>query len=171
MDWSIFIATGALVLSLVLTCLEIIRHRRPLIIRCIDIQHHVSAETSDIYLIRVALVNQASVGRTVFALGFGKAEQYQPSLVSGERDPTTGRVRFSSHGICNGGVELQYSDTFVLPLDIFPHQSENRWFVLDISPKPLCTPGSAAIRFPVVAYDVNGKELAQAEIVLSPKIS
>ena len=164
-----YVGAIALVISVALAIVEFRRSRRPLIIRCTYIDPHVSSSKSQcLFLLRLSFINQASVGKTAFNVGLQAIRGYEISQAPAQYNAPKEAVRFLFHEANSEGVEIQSSDTFFRPLDIFPHRSESRWFGLVVSPVPPLTSDSSAAKLRVAVFDVNGGEMAKTEITLMP---
>ena len=161
------IASLALALSGLLASLEWRRYRLPLILRHTDTQQFAFNHVSALFLVRVSLVNMASVGRTVFDFGFDEPDGYQVFQIPGVYDFSKGAVAYRPTKVSGvEGIDLPAPDTIEQPLDIAPHKSESRWFAVEVVPVPPSTLGFGEIRIPLKARDVNGNEIARTDATL-----
>jgi hypothetical protein len=151
-------------LSLGLGLLEYRRYHLPLQLRLREVD--LMAVSGDIYLVllRVAFVNPALRGRTVYQLRLqpqGDAKVWRPPPQYRE-DRSSISYAIASVGGQSQTVVLPKSEILQLPLDIPPHQSRTGWVALVVQPGTLQAPQ----HFPcfdaaLIAQDVSLRNVAR----------
>ncbi len=165
MNWiSFIVAILALGLSSLLAYWEYRKYVRPLKIECIEatVAGTYSEENKQrLVVIRVAFINQASVGRTVFNLSMNFSSS-APFTLRQEVETVDWSTNFAHFVLPEDGrerIRMPRSNVFPRPLDIAPHSSVAYDMIYSLYPAPFNIP----LEISITAKDVNDKELAKTK--------
>jgi len=156
------------VLAVILAVMEIRRYWLPLHlkIQCYRVQYCDNQES--VVLFRLSFVNPASAGKTVNYTMYSKAfltpYLYNKRLDTVWREPDYSydmNQRTVTYLLPNNECQMPYDEMLQYPLDIPPHQSRTRWYLLiaDLASIPL---GVCPIQ--LQAFDVFGKPIASDHV-------
>ena len=126
----------------------------------------VSEANSRVLLLRLSLVNAASIPRTVFNLRFEEPGGIYLEAINGVPDYSTNTYSFRSESAPGWSIEMPAKDVAIWPLDVEPQRSVTRFLLVTVRSLPANQGQSEQAPILLLAEDVHGRNLAKAELVL-----
>jgi hypothetical protein len=124
-----------------------------------EVQYIGSSGGIHLVLLRLTFMNPKKNGITVYHLGLGAPGQKEVSKPNYDNDESN-LIRISLTGDQQVGVEVEASNILILPLDVPPHKSRNKWVALQIHFDPLVS-SNQNIPLMLIAEDIAGNTVAE----------
>ena len=154
MDYAVLIASISLVISLILSYLEISRRRRKLYfsVKNVELIDGFGGELFVVYYI--SFVNAASIPKTVYLLDTELKENYRVSEVQGTPNSDLTLLTYRPFGIECKGCVLRFDDVNQFPIDIEPHHSKTISLPLKLSPFDFSRYDRGQLKMKTIGYFV-----------------
>jgi len=122
--------------------------------------HYIgSSEGIHLVLLRLTFVNPQKSGITVYHLGLGAPGKKDVSKPNYDNDESN-LIRISLTGDQHVGTEIEESGLLILPLDVPPYKSCNKWVALQIHYDSLVS-SNQNIPLVLIAEDIAGNTVAE----------